>query len=246
MLRNLGITHADKHVRALRSRLVKPFTKIIIGLHHATTTLCRTDRLRRRNKNDRLLETFLPREKSRRARALVRYQVDSCRSVDMPVYDIQTESGTFLTRNVVVHNCFILGSKTISSTKAAFSTASFAKRVSLRAAPAAARTSRSSRAAGEKLTGGGTSSGLCRSSRSSIAPPVPSSRGGTTRRAAKMVVLNADHPDIEEFVNWKVREERKVADMVIGLAMFERHLNADHLGSARYARTRDMRAWIRR
>ncbi len=50
--------------------------------------------------------------------------------------------------------------------------------------------------------------------------------GGTTRRAAKMVVLNADHPDIEEFVNWKVREERKVADLVIGSRMFEQHMNA--------------------
>ncbi|MGB6518835.1 MAG: adenosylcobalamin-dependent ribonucleoside-diphosphate reductase, partial [Candidatus Cybelea sp.] len=50
--------------------------------------------------------------------------------------------------------------------------------------------------------------------------------GGTTRRAAKMVVLNADHPDIEEFVNWKVREERKVADLVIGSRIFEKRLNA--------------------
>ena len=50
--------------------------------------------------------------------------------------------------------------------------------------------------------------------------------GGTTRRAAKMVVLNADHPDIEEFVNWKVREERKVADLVVGSRIFEKHLNA--------------------
>jgi ribonucleoside-diphosphate reductase alpha chain len=50
--------------------------------------------------------------------------------------------------------------------------------------------------------------------------------GGTTRRAAKMVVLNADHPDIEEFVNWKAREERKVADLVIGSRIFEKHLNA--------------------
>jgi ribonucleoside-diphosphate reductase alpha chain len=41
-----------------------------------------------------------------------------------------------------------------------------------------------------------------------------------------MVVLNADHPDIEEFVTWKVREERKVADLVIGSRMFERQMNA--------------------
>ena len=50
--------------------------------------------------------------------------------------------------------------------------------------------------------------------------------GGTTRRAAKMVVLDADHPDIEDFVNWKVREERKVADLVVGSRMFEKHINA--------------------
>ena len=41
--------------------------------------------------------------------------------------------------------------------------------------------------------------------------------GGTTRRAAKMVCLDADHPDIESFVNWKAREELKVAAMVEGL-----------------------------
>ena len=41
--------------------------------------------------------------------------------------------------------------------------------------------------------------------------------GGTTRRAAKMVCLDLDHPDIEEFVNWKVREELKVAAMAEGI-----------------------------
>ncbi len=50
--------------------------------------------------------------------------------------------------------------------------------------------------------------------------------GGTTRRAAKMVVLNADHPDIEKFVNWKVTEERKVADLVIGSRILKEQLNA--------------------
>ena len=70
--------------------------------------------------------------------------------------------------------------------------------------------------------------------------------GGTTRRAAKMVVLNADHPDIEEFVNWKVREERKVADLVIGSRIFERHLNAIIFGRSRYARSRITLDSIRR
>jgi ribonucleoside-diphosphate reductase alpha chain len=82
------------------------------------------------------------------------------------------------------------------------------------------------RAAGEKLTGGGTSSGLMSFLKVFDRAAGAIKSGGTTRRAAKMVVLNADHPDIEEFVNWKVREERKVADLVIGSRVFEKHLNA--------------------
>jgi len=82
------------------------------------------------------------------------------------------------------------------------------------------------RAAGEKLTGGGTSSGLMSFLKVFDRAAGAIKSGGTTRRAAKMVVLNADHPDIEEFVNWKVREERKVADLVIGSRIFETQLNA--------------------
>ena len=54
----------------------------------------------------------------------------------------------------------------------------------------------------------------------------PSSRGGTTRRAAKMVCLDLDHPDIEAFVNWKVREELKVAMLAAGSALPNQHWNA--------------------
>ncbi|MBV8116496.1 MAG: vitamin B12-dependent ribonucleotide reductase, partial [Candidatus Eremiobacteraeota bacterium] len=82
------------------------------------------------------------------------------------------------------------------------------------------------RAAGEKLTGGGTSSGLMSFLKVFDRAAGAIKSGGTTRRAAKMVVLNADHPDIEEFVNWKAREERKVADLVVGSRMFEKHINA--------------------
>jgi len=82
------------------------------------------------------------------------------------------------------------------------------------------------RAGGEKLSGGGSSSGLMSFLKVFDRAAGAIKSGGTTRRAAKMVVLNADHPDIEEFVNWKVREERKVADLVIGSRIFEKHMNA--------------------
>jgi ribonucleoside-diphosphate reductase alpha chain len=82
------------------------------------------------------------------------------------------------------------------------------------------------RGAGEKLTGGGTSSGLMSFLKVFDRAAGAIKSGGTTRRAAKMVVLNADHPDIEEFVTWKVREERKVADLVIGSRILQEQLNA--------------------
>jgi ribonucleoside-diphosphate reductase alpha chain len=78
---------------------------------------------------------------------------------------------------------------------------------------------------GEKLSGGGSSSGLMSFLKVFDRAAGAIKSGGTTRRAAKMVVLNADHPDIEEFVNWKVREERKVADLVIGSRLFEKQMN---------------------
>ena len=73
------------------------------------------------------------------------------------------------------------------------------------------------RAENEPLSGGGKSSGLMSFLRIGDRAAGAIKSGGTTRRAAKMVCLDADHPDIEDFVNWKVREELKVAAMVEGL-----------------------------
>jgi ribonucleoside-diphosphate reductase alpha chain len=50
--------------------------------------------------------------------------------------------------------------------------------------------------------------------------------GGTTRRAAKMVVVDIDHPDIETYIDWKVREEQKVAALVTGSKIASKHLKA--------------------
>jgi ribonucleoside-diphosphate reductase alpha chain len=82
------------------------------------------------------------------------------------------------------------------------------------------------RGEGEKLSGGGTSSGLMSFLRVGDRAAGAIKSGGTTRRAAKMVILDLDHPDIEQFIGWKVSEEQKVADLVTGSIVCEKHLNA--------------------
>ncbi len=66
----------------------------------------------------------------------------------------------------------------------------------------------------EKLSGGGTSSGLMSFLEVLDRGAGATKSGGTTRRAAKMVVLDMDHPEIEDFITWKMREEKKVAALV--------------------------------
>jgi ribonucleoside-diphosphate reductase alpha chain len=82
------------------------------------------------------------------------------------------------------------------------------------------------RGEGEKLSGGGKSSGLMGFLKIGDRAAGAIKSGGTTRRAAKMVICDMDHPDIEQFINWKVIEEQKVASLVAGSKMHERHLNA--------------------
>ncbi len=72
------------------------------------------------------------------------------------------------------------------------------------------------RAEGEPLSGGGVSSGLMSFLKVADRAAGAVKSGGTTRRAAKMVILNVDHPDIETFIDWKVVEEQKVAALVAG------------------------------
>jgi ribonucleoside-diphosphate reductase alpha chain len=81
----------------------------------------------------------------------------------------------------------------------------------------------------EPLSGGGRSSGLMSFLKIGDRAAGAIKSGGTTRRAAKMVCLDLDHPDIEAFVNWKVREEIKVAAMVEGL----KHLDPQQVRTAK-------------
>ncbi|MEM9343817.1 MAG: vitamin B12-dependent ribonucleotide reductase, partial [Pseudomonadota bacterium] len=81
------------------------------------------------------------------------------------------------------------------------------------------------RGEGEKLSGGGKSSGLMGFLKIGDRAAGAIKSGGTTRRAAKMVIVDADHPDIEDFIDWKVKEEQKVASLVAGSKMHEQMLN---------------------
>ncbi|WP_209425914.1 vitamin B12-dependent ribonucleotide reductase [Pararhodobacter sp. SW119] len=81
------------------------------------------------------------------------------------------------------------------------------------------------RGEGERLSGGGKSSGLMGFLKIGDRAAGAIKSGGTTRRAAKMVICDMDHPDIEQFINWKVIEEQKVASLVAGSKAHELKLN---------------------
>ncbi|WP_315720342.1 MULTISPECIES: vitamin B12-dependent ribonucleotide reductase [unclassified Bradyrhizobium] len=82
------------------------------------------------------------------------------------------------------------------------------------------------RGEGERLSGGGRSSGLMSFLKIGDRAAGAIKSGGTTRRAAKMVVVDADHPDIEAYIDWKVKEEQKVAALVTGSKINQKHLKA--------------------
>ncbi|WP_333793504.1 vitamin B12-dependent ribonucleotide reductase [Hyphomicrobium sp.] len=82
------------------------------------------------------------------------------------------------------------------------------------------------RGANEKLSGGGRSSGLMSFLKIGDRAAGAIKSGGTTRRAAKMVVVDVDHPDIEEYIGWKVKEEQKVAALVTGSRICQKRLKA--------------------
>ncbi|MCL2804648.1 MAG: vitamin B12-dependent ribonucleotide reductase [Treponema sp.] len=78
----------------------------------------------------------------------------------------------------------------------------------------------------ESLSGGGVSSGLLSFLKVGDRSASAIKSGGTTRRAAKMVTLDIDHPDVEKYIGWKAGEEFKVASMVTGSLVLKKHIDA--------------------
>ncbi|MDR2049265.1 MAG: ribonucleoside-diphosphate reductase, partial [Treponema sp.] len=143
---------------------------------------------------------------------------------EMPVYDIQTGSGNFLAGNIVVHNCFILSvDDDLVNEGGIMDLVTREARLFKYGSGTGSNFSRI-RALDEKLSGGGVSSGLLSFLRIGDRSASAIKSGGTTRRAAKMVTLDADHPDVEKYINWKAGEEHKVASMVTGSQIVKKHL----------------------
>jgi len=145
---------------------------------------------------------------------------------DMDVYDIETESHTFLTNDIVVHNCFIQSVNDDLVNEGGIMDLWVREARIFKYGSGTGSNFSKIRGEGEKLSGGGTSSGLMSFLKVGDRAAGAIKSGGTTRRAAKMVCLDLDHPDIEDFITWKVTEEQKVSDLVAGSITCEKHLNA--------------------
>ena len=125
----------------------------------------------------------------------------------MEVYDIQTESGEYLSGNLRVHNCFILA---VDDTMDAILEWYREEGLIFKGGSGAGVNLSKIRSSKELLSSGGTASGPVSFMRGADASAGTIKSGGATRRAAKMVVLDVDHPDVAEFIVTKAREEDKV------------------------------------
>ncbi len=145
------------------------------------------------------------------------------------VYDIQTESGEYLTNNIAVHNCFIL-----SIDDSMESILDWIRRegIIFRGGSGSGVNLSRLRSSKEQLSKGGYASGPVSFMRGADASAGTIKSGGKTRRAAKMVVLDVDHPDIEEFIWCKAHEEEKAR--VLEAAGYDMSLDSPDWASIQY------------
>lgn len=144
---------------------------------------------------------------------------------DEEVYDIQTETAQFAANGVIVHNCFIQSVTDDLVNEGGIMDLWVREARLFKYGSGTGSNFSNLRGSGEPLSGGGKSSGLMSFLKIGDRSAGAIKSGGTTRRAAKMVTLDMDHPDIEEFINWKVVEEQKVAALVAGSRLMNIHLN---------------------
>jgi ribonucleoside-diphosphate reductase alpha chain len=148
---------------------------------------------------------------------------------EMNVYDIQTESNEFLTNNVAVHNCFILSVEDTMESILAWNTK---EGMIFRGGSGSGINLSNIRGSMEPLAKGGTASGPVSFMRGADSWAGTIKSGGKTRRAAKMVVLDVDHPDIREFIWCKAKEEDKAE--ALRDAGFDMSIDGDGFKSIQY------------
>ncbi len=147
----------------------------------------------------------------------------------MDVYDIQTESGEYLSSDLRVHNCFILA---VEDSMDSILNWYREEGIIFKGGSGAGVNLSSIRGSTERLQGGGTASGPVSFMRGADASAGTIKSGGKTRRAAKMVILDSDHPDIEDFIWCKAIEERKAR--VLRDAGFDMDLDGSDSFSIQY------------
>jgi ribonucleotide reductase alpha subunit len=147
----------------------------------------------------------------------------------MEVYDIQTESGEYLSGNLRVHNCFILA---VDDTMDSILEWYREEGLIFKGGSGAGVNLSRIRSSKELLSSGGTASGPVSFMRGADASAGTIKSGGATRRAAKMVVLDVDHPDVEEFIETKAREEEKIR--VLRDGGFDMDLGGKDIASVQY------------
>ncbi len=145
------------------------------------------------------------------------------------VYDIQTESGEYLSGNLRVHNCFILA---VDDTMDSILEWYREEGLIFKGGSGAGVNLSRIRSSKELLSSGGTASGPVSFMRGADASAGTIKSGGATRRAAKMVVLDVDHPDVEEFIETKAREEEKIR--VLRDGGFDMDLGGKDITSVQY------------
>src|SRR5437763_5135664 len=148
---------------------------------------------------------------------------------ELPIYDIQTESGEYLCGNLRVHNCFILS---VDDTMESILNWYREEGLIFKGGSGAGLNLSRIRSSKELLTSGGTASGPVSFMRGADSSAGTIKSGGATRRAAKMVVLDVDHPDIEEFIQTKAREEKKIK--VLRDAGLDMDLSGADISSVQY------------
>jgi len=122
------------------------------------------------------------------------------------VYDIQTESGEYLSNNVAVHNCFI---NSVQDNMGSIMDLAKTEAMLFKFGSGAGSNLSPIRSSKERMSGGGIASGPVSFMKGYDAFAGVIKSGGKTRRAAKMVILNADHPDVLDFIDSKMLEEKK-------------------------------------